>query len=270
MYPYITIFDKFRLPTYGLAFVFAVTIALIIARKLMPQMKDDILFSSIYSLIGVGIGSKLFYILSKVPRIIIHHNEFKRLFEIDKLTALNYLAGGIMFYGGLFGSLLGIYVYCRRYSIDYSKLIKVYIPLIPFVHAFGRIGCFLGGCCYGIEYNGMFAVRYPYNELMPELSSCPRFPVQLLESSLDFVLFIALLLLLLKKAKSGVLVSTYLISYSIIRFFDEFLRGDLDRGKYKYFSTSQLISVVVFGIGIFYLVRSLKVNKQVVSAQRAE
>ena len=77
---------------------------------------------------------------------------------------MNYLFGGLVFYGGLIGAFLGIFCYCKQYHLSYVPYMDVFAPLIPFVHGIGRIGCFCSGCCYGIEYYGPFAIQFPYNE----------------------------------------------------------------------------------------------------------
>lgn len=164
---------------------------------------------------------------------------------------MNYLFGGLVFYGGLIGAFLGIFCYCKQYHLSYVSYMDVFAPLIPFVHGIGRIGCFCSGCCYGIEYHGPFAIQFPYNEAVPQLSQVPRFPVQLLEALMNFLLCGILFCLMKKKnLRNGRLMGIYLIYYSIARFLLEMLRGDKIRGSISIFSTSQLISLILLPVGI--------------------
>ena len=135
--------------------------------------------------------------------------------------------------------------------MSYIGFFDVYAPLIPFVHGFGRIGCFLAGCCYGKEYHGPFSVQFPYNELVPELCEVPRIPVQLIEAGLNFIVFAVLFLLLRKRQfLGGRLMGIYIIYYAV----GKILSRDAQGGRFKRqcgcFSTSQLISLVLLPIGI--------------------
>ncbi len=251
MYPRIVITDKISIPTYGIVFfagfVLAVLILMHTAKK-YDIYKNDVLYCSIYVVIGMGAGAKIVYFLSKVPRVILHFDTYKQLVQVSPADALGYLFGGLTFYGGLIGAIIGGYVYCRQYKIDGDKILFLVTPFIPFVHAFGRIGCFLAGCCYGREYHGVFAVVFPYNEADPILSSCPRVPVQLMECAFNLIIFGVLLLLRNKKGLKLTgrrLLLLYLAMYAVGRFFLEYLRGDLDGGSYRYFSTSQIISIFI-------------------------
>ena len=138
----------------------------------------------------------------------------------------------------------------------------LYTPFLPFAHAFGRIGCFCAGCCYGIEYHGFLSVHFPYNEISPELSTVPRLPVQLIEAGLNFICFGALLHIMLKnlkkkkeerKLKQGQLLGFYLIYYLIARTILEFFRGDSVRGSVGFLSTSQIISILMIPVAVYFV-----------------
>ena len=66
--------------------------------------------------------------------------------------------GGSVFYGGLAGGLLAGYIYLKKKKYDVILYTDVIAPCIPLFHMFGRLGCFLSGCCYGIESN--FGIVY--------------------------------------------------------------------------------------------------------------
>lgn len=67
----------------------------------------------------------------------------------------------------------------KIHKFNVKIYIRNFIFLIPFIHAFGRIGCFFAGCCFGIPYNGIGAVVFPENSYaLPDVS---LFPVQLVE-----------------------------------------------------------------------------------------
>jgi prolipoprotein diacylglyceryltransferase len=81
-----------------------------------------------------------------------------------------------------------------------------------------------------------------------------RFPVQLLEASLNLLLFAFLVILLKKGVMKGNLMWIYGSIYPVIRFFDEFLRGDAIRGFVFGLSTSQWISIFVFVLSVTMII----------------
>lgn len=257
MFPWIDL-GIVHIPVYSTLFIAAFFLAVLMARKTGNKFgiaKEDVLYASIYGAIGLLIGSKLLYFLTKLPALFRAGDAVTRAMEKDMwqtvLFVLNFSFGGLVFYGGLLGTLLGIWCYCQKFRIPFVPYLDLFAPLIPLVHGVGRIGCFCSGCCYGIEYHGIGQVQFPPNELVPELDAVPRFPVQLLEAGMNFVLCVVLLLFVRKgKMTNGRMMGIYLIYYSIARFGLELLRGDKIRGSVSIFSTSQLISVLLLPAGI--------------------
>lgn len=246
-----------EIPAYGTVIFIGLLIGIIIASltcKKYKLEKIDIALSTILASIGLIIGAKVLYIFTIISEII---KDFAFV-KTHISETIFYALSGYVFYGGLIGAVLGYWFYCKWFKIDFLSLINVITPAIPLVHAFGRIGCFLGGCCYGVEYHGKFAVHFPENEFVTELNNVPRFPVQLLESGINFILFIVLLIYARKIRKKGSILGIYLICYGIIRFSLEFLRGDLERGIFLNVSTSQWISLILIPIGIYLIIRKLK------------
>lgn len=251
MYPIIHL-GPVQLPSYGtvifIGLVIGVITAMFNAKKYNIE-KMDIALSTILASIGMIIGAKLIYILTVIPEVVSSFSYVKtHIFE-----TLMYMFGGYVFYGGLMGAIFGYWFYCRYFNIDFPKVMNIISPVIPLVHSFGRIGCFLGGCCYGIEYHGRFAVDFPENEFVSDLNNVPRFPVQLLESGINFILFAVLMFYGRKPRKEGKILGIYLICYAVIRFSLEFLRGDVERGVFLGVSTSQWISLILIPIGIYLI-----------------
>lgn len=157
---------------------------------------------------------------------------------------------GLVFYGGLLGGIPGFFLGKKLIQARFDPAARCAVTMIPLGHAFGRIGCFLGGCCYGIPYTGFGAVTYPEAARIEGA----RFPVQLLEAALLFCLF-GLLLYCMKGGMSGWrLTALYGGMYSVIRFITEFFRGDEIRGRAWLFSTSQWISLGIFAASMVILI----------------
>ena len=119
-------------------------------------------------------------------------------------------------------------------------------PAVPLFHAFGRIGCFMSGCCYGLE------LKNPW--VLFDVLIFSRIPTQLIEALFEFILFIVLIVWQ-KKNKMQNYLKFYMIIYAIFRFLIEFFRGDDVRGFFLGISTSQIISLSVL---LFYLVIKIK------------
>ena len=144
------------------------------------------------------------------------------------------------------------------------KFVSLIIPSIVLAHAFGRIGCFFGGCCCGKVTDSIFGVQFPFLEEKV-------LPTQLFESIFDFILFGAMAIL--RKRIKYHNFEIYFIVYGIFRFFNEFLRGD-DRGATSsVLSPAQLLSISIIIAGIIILSKyaiSKNINKQLSVTRRID
>ncbi len=238
---YFTIFDK-TFTVYGILYFIGILLSvsvIMILKKRTSLFTYDVVYFLTFVFVGMLIGSKLLFILVSLKQII-------KL----KLSIIQTMSGGFVFYGGLIGGFLGGLIYCKMFhleSVDFFDLTSVAIPL---GHAIGRIGCLTAGCCFGLPWNNRFAVTY--TDILGEAPlNTKLFPIQLTESLLLFVLFILLLAIYRSKsAKKGTTYKVYLISYGFIRFSLEFFRGDKIRGLLWGLSTSQWISIFIIIITI--------------------
>ncbi len=226
MYPYIYIV----LPSYAvMAFIGGFLALLFIYFRLGKYKVDFTTFikTFIMCVIGGYIGSKILFVLTQLPDLI-------KDFSIRNVFS-QIIYSGYVFYGGLFGVICTIYLLTRSDSALRERIIKVTAPAIPLFHGFGRIGCFLAGCCYGRRLNPPIHLG--------NFAELDRIPVQIMESSYEFLLFF--LLLWYERRETSDPLRLYLIAYASFRFFIEFLRGDSVRGIWGVFSTSQWISIFV-------------------------
>lgn len=116
---------------------------------------------------------------------------------------------------------------------------------VPAFHLCGRIGCFMAGCCYGIETDHPWAVRYT-NFIDGCAVTALRIPVQLMEAGGELVMAALLIVLFCRKQMVGRLMYVYLLGYPVMRFVLEYYRGDWDREIGYGLSMSQIVSVVLF------------------------
>ena len=201
---------------------------------------DDFIQTACFVGLGAMAGSKLLYLIVSWESI-----DFSRITEPEYFGAL--MGGGFVFYGGVFGGLLGLYLCGKILHIQVTVYARAAIPVIPVVHAFGRIGCAFAGCCYGVPYDGPGAVVYTESIAAP--LNVPLFPVQAAEAAGELLIAAVLCIYIAvcrKKAKRAKSVELYLVMYAVLRFGLEFLRfDDRERGILLELSTSQWISIVI-------------------------
>ena len=264
MYPIINIFGR-EIASYGIMTASGVLAGgFFVCRTAKKRNHDDndyIIFMLICA-IGVLVGSHLLYAITQWKIIGIFLSNLDRFAATfgDLIANLIYIFGGSVFYGGLLGGIAAGVIYGKIKKLDLKEYSDICTPMIPLFHAFGRVGCFLGGCCFGIESPLGFTVHG--NELVPMINDVQRFPVQLLEASLNLILFFVLWYLLKKDIFKGRLIFVYLLSYSVIRFFDEFLRGDTYRGFLFVLSTSQIISILIFAVVVIDILTTFIKSKK--------
>ena len=213
----------------------------------------------LFALVFMFAGAHLMYFLVGLPDFSSRYGS--SIYDIQSLiTAVLNASSGMVFYGGLFGAVGGIFLFCRIIRMPVRPYLNIMCCTFPLMHAFGRIGCALGGCCYGIEYHGLLAIQYTADHINPGISDhiadYPRFPVQPMEALLEFLLCFLLVQIYLRTQDRCPVLPIYLFVYGIVRFLDEFLRGDTIRGLWGSFSTSQWIALgCVIGTVIYGFVK---------------
>lgn len=247
MKPTIDIFGIVEIPTFGLMIAIGVLCFVLYIIKMfrhhnVPENKIDNLI--IICAIGGGMfaaGASFFDAL--------WHN----ISTFKETGIFNWEWWGITFSGGLLCAISTYFIVYhiimksdREKTFFYFDIVAVGLCI---AHAFGRIGCFFGGCCYGktVEPHTFLSIYYPVMENGVEWAWV--LPTQLYESVFLFILA-AVLFFFVKKNKTA----WYLIGYNVFRFLLEFLRGD-DRGSSPFgnLSPSQFLSIVMCIAGIILL-----------------
>lgn len=100
-----------------------------------------------------------------------------------------YMSSGLSFYGGMLLGLAGVWIASAVLRVDFHLYAENLIFLVPLLYGIWKIGCFMGGCCYGIPYSGPFAAVFPQGVRAP--AGIPLFPVQLVEAGISFVMSVA-------------------------------------------------------------------------------
>lgn len=243
MKPFIYIFD-FPVPSYGLLMAIGVVAGLLLFYFTAKSRGIDGVDSftlGFFTLLFALIGAKLLYLLTDLEYIrrLLSEGRLKQILEMI-------FFGGMVFYGGVLSGFVSFVLIAKHYKNPLLDAMDAVAPALALGHAFGRLGCFAVGCCYGIETD-VYGISFEQSLVAP--NHVPLLPVQLMEAVFNLLLSI-FLFVLLKNGRKGLAASGYLILYSIWRFFIEFYRGDSYRGFFLGLSTSQWISILLLSVGI--------------------
>ena len=163
----------------------------------------------------------------------------------------NILTGrGFVFYGSFLFAIPTMLWFFKKHKLPTYSMLDVMAITTCLVHMFGRIGCFLAGCCYGKQTTSVFGVTFTDEVCSAKPLNEPLYPTQLFEAF--YILLVMLFLLYLRGRRKfyGQLFLLYLIVYAIGRFILEYFRGDLGRGFMikNYISHSQLIALLIAAV----------------------
>lgn len=163
---------------------------------------------------------------------------------------------GFVFYGSLIFCMATLIWFIRKHKLPLKPTFDLIAIVTCIVHAFGRLGCFMAGCCYGTPSNGLFSVTYT-NAASSAPLGCALHPVQLYEVAGIVIVLIILLWVKRNKTYPGQVFAVYVMLYPMVRFITELFRGDEQRGYLfnELLSHSQFISVLIFATGLFLWMR---------------
>lgn len=246
----------FKIYSYGFMQFIAFLAAILLANKrakkygLDPNTVYDLAF---WTLIGGIAGGRIWYVIE-------HFGYFKD----NLLEALQVWHGGMVIYGGLFlGFLCGL-IFIKKKGLSFLKVADVVSPSITLGIFIGRIGCFLNGCCYGIQSDRFGIVFHDYSNcsMIPDAPVGVKvIPTQIIMSLSALLLTFFLLLVDKKKKVIGETFSWLLVFYGTHRFSIDFLRHyEGSALVFRYLSLSQVFSalLIITGVSLLIYLRSKK------------
>ena len=231
---------------YGLMIAIGIFFAYFLAeyRARKIGLDDESVFGlTIWAVVAGLIGGKVLYYITTFQEI------------LKDPSLLLQVADGFVIYGALIGGVVGVVLYCKWKKLNPLSYFDLAVPSVALAQGFGRIGCYLAGCCYGRETDSPIGIVFHGSEYAP--NGVALMPTQIISSILNFLHF-AILIVFAKKYKKGEgqVAGLFFALYSAGRFFLEFLRGDAERGNVGILSTSQFIAIFMFLFGwllFFYL-----------------
>ena len=244
MYPVFFKLGSLNIYAYGFFILIGFVIGVVLANQKIRQAGISISLERVadllfYTVLSAILGSRILFVLINFD-----------LYRENPLQIFKIWEGGLIFYGGVIlaaGVSIG---YMRWHRMPVWKLADLVSPSIALGLFFGRIGCFLAGCCYGKETSLPWGVTFTDPNSLARLNVSLH-PTQLYDAVNGLIIFFVLNWMEKKKSFDGQIFWFFLLLYSVTRFFIEMFRGD-PRGFlfHHLLSTSQ-------GIGIFLAIGSL-------------
>jgi phosphatidylglycerol:prolipoprotein diacylglycerol transferase len=213
--------ETFDIRWYGVWFMVALLVGLLIfarrSKRMLGLPFDDVLFLSVIIIAAGLFGAKLLTVFLRLD-----------YFWADPLGFL-FGRSNISITGGLLGGGLALWLVTRKKAgIGFLGVADALAGALPLAQALGRQGCFSAGCCYGKPTHAWWGVTFTNPDSVCGLKDVPLIPTQLLESGLNLLLFVGIILFekFFKKRRQGATFLVYGFGYGTIRFVMDFLRAD--------------------------------------------
>ncbi|MDL2238328.1 prolipoprotein diacylglyceryl transferase [Christensenellaceae bacterium OttesenSCG-928-K19] len=249
MHPELFSIGPITVHSYGLMIAIGMLAAILTGtfRAKRKGLSQNIVWGiALFGILGGMVGAKLLFYILDIERII-----------QDPSILLDF-GNGFVIYGGIIGGILAAWLYCRKKKTAFVPYLDLLLPSVSIAQGFGRIGCFLAGCCYGRETDSWLGVIFPAESLAPE--GVALIPTQLISAAGDFTIAVILMLMARRQKYDGQITENFLLFYGVGRFAVEMLRND-PRGAVGILSTSQLISVFIVATGVVWKIWNSKKRK---------
>ncbi|MEK7375683.1 MAG: prolipoprotein diacylglyceryl transferase [Candidatus Margulisiibacteriota bacterium] len=233
MHPLLFSLGPIKIYSWGfmvaVAFVVGVLVAVMRAKK-EGISEETTLDICVYVMISSIIGARLFYVIG-----------FFDQFRSNIWSVFAFWEGGMVFYGGLIFAAGALFLAAKKNKLSPLKCLDIACLSAAIGYSIGRIGCFLRGCCYGLECSPPWGMHFSGVE-------GTVIPTQLYSAIAGIIIFTVLAHIYDRKKYDGQVFYWGLIVYSVYRFLIEFFRAY--PSHYLGLTASQWISIAVFAAAI--------------------
>ncbi len=210
MHPDLLNLGPLHIRSYGLmmavAFLVGTWLGLVEARR-RGLDEDKLVNVILITLVASILGARLLYVME-------HLQEFRR--EWGSVFAL--WQGGLTLYGGLTAGVFAGLLAARRFGLPMWLVADALTPSLALGTMFGRVGCFLNGCCYGKPTLLPWGVHFPHDSFAYlEFGDTPVHPSQLYNALVGLVLFAALWFSRKRFRVPGVMFWSFIILFGLMR-----------------------------------------------------
>lgn len=240
-------FEVMDVSWYGVIIGTGFLIALVMATQLCENrgLNRDFPYDLILWVFPLSlVGARIYYVLCSL-------DEFSNFWEMCAIWN-----GGMAIYGGIIGGLIGLVICCLIHKKDIVATMDVVAPCLIFAQAIGRWGNFVNQEVYGFEVTNKALQWFPICvHITKNGMDSWHLATFFYESFLNVLGCIGLVILLRKVKLKGIVASSYLIFYGIVRFFLEGLRveGYILFIPGTHFPVSQAVSLAIIVIGVAWL-----------------
>lgn len=245
MFPILFRFDGIAIYSYGLMVAIGIISGFLVLKHLSRAHGIDqntLTDMAFYTVLVAILGSRIGFVLLEPSYYLKNPLEILKIWD-----------GGLVFSFGLLFGVVTLYLLSKKKKIGFLLMADLWAPGLALGQAIGRIGCFLAGCCYGLESDSWCTVRFTHPESLAPLN-VDLYPTQLFHSLANLVIFGALMGLTKKKQYNGQILVWYMILHPIQRLWIERYRGDF-RGTFlgTQMTTTQAISLLMLFLGVILL-----------------
>lgn len=258
MHPELFKLGDFTVHTYGFMIMLGAIagyfyMSTTVKRELgIPEEKIQNL--AILIILAAFIGGKLFFYFEKPGY---YFDPMSNMFKNFRT--------GFVFYGSLLVAIPVTVWYFKKQKWPVWPMLDRIAITACIIHAFGRMGCFFAGCCFGKPTDSFLGITFTDPESQAEPLHTALHPTQLYDAFQILVILVILLMLKRHKRFEGQLFLVYVVLYAIVRSIVEVFRGDVARGFIieDVLSHSQFISILVIcGAALAYFQLKKKQKKR--------
>ncbi|WP_448588628.1 prolipoprotein diacylglyceryl transferase [Thermocrinis sp.] len=248
MFPVLFEIFGIKIYTYGVLVALGVFVAYYLLLRLgrreglnANHLENTLLFALIFGIV-----------ISRITYILEHPEQINKITDIFAIWQ-----GGLTFFGGLMGGILGVLLGIYRYKLPIWKSADIGVIALTIAHSIGRLGCTSAGCCYGkpffaeeIKPGLHFSDKFPFFYVVfPEGAVAPPYmplyPTQIMEFLGLLTIFFVLLLVYRRKPFDGFVFALYMLLYGLLRFSLEFYRGVTPPIQPIGLTWNQLVSILM-------------------------
>jgi len=239
MHPILFEIGPIKIFTYGfllaLGFLSAIFVAGREAKRqgISPGKFFDLCF---YIILAALVGSRLVYVLLDL-----------RTFIANPLKIFALWEGGLVFHGGVILALLVAFFYMRTHGLPWRATLDALGVGLPLGQFFGRLGCFMAGCCWGAPADLPWSVAFSNPDTLCPLR-VPLHPAQLYEAFLALGVFGLVYWFRTHKRFDGQVILLYFCLAGLVRFTVEFFRSPLDYRGPVFFGWMPLTQLMALGL----------------------
>jgi len=234
---------------YGLGYVIGILGGILIILKINKKYQKELLWNLFFWLIIFGLLGARFYYIGL---------NFEYYFQ-NPLDIFKIWQGGMAIHGAIIAGIITLFFYCKKHKLNFCYLSDIFVPALVFGQMIGRWGNYFNQELYGLPTNLPWGIPIDLKNRIVGYENFEFFHPTFLYESLGCLLILLILFFLYKKNPqiygTGNIFLIYLILYSGLRFFLEFLRIDptLMILGIKY---PQMVSIILILASVGFLIKN--------------